>query len=205
MIRIQYANKLKSAFDFSFAWVALILLSPVWLMLFLWLSLYFKGNPFFTQFRSGKGERVFKLWKFKSMKDLKNEKGEWLADHLRITYTGKIIRATSLDELPQLINVIKGDMSLIGPRPLLIEYLPLYSTFQKRRLDIRPGITGWAQINGRNSISWAEKFRLDVWYVDHISFGLDMKILWMTFLKVIRQDRINAGKLLTMEKFEGNG
>lgn len=202
---MPYTNKIKPVFDFSFAFLAVIILSPVWLMILLWLTLYFRGTPFFTQLRPGKGERVFKLWKFRSMKNLKNEKGEWLPDHLRMTLPGIIIRATSLDELPQLINVIKGEMSLIGPRPLLIEYLPLYNHVQKRRHDIRPGITGWAQINGRNSISWSEKLRLDVWYVNHVSFGLDMKILWMTFLKVIRQDRINAGKLITMEKFVGNG
>jgi undecaprenyl phosphate N,N'-diacetylbacillosamine 1-phosphate transferase len=204
MIRMPYAHRGKVVFDFLFSLIALLLVSPICILMIVCLSLYFKGNPFFTQDRPGKGGGVFKLWKFKSMKEIKNGDGELLADHLRVPLLGKIIRATSLDELPQLINVLLGDMSLIGPRPLLVEYLPLYSRNQKRRHEVRPGMTGWAQINGRNSISWEEKFEFDVWYVDHISFTLDMKILWLTFIKVIWPDRIHPDQHITSQKFKGN-
>ena len=200
-----YIYFLKPAFDFFIASIALIIVSPLMLLLMLLLAVHFRGNPFFTQIRPGKGERTFKLFKFKSMKDTKDLNGKLIEDHMRLTRLGKLLRVTSLDELPQLINVLKGDMSLVGPRPLLMEYIPLYNDVQKRRHDVRPGITGWAQVNGRNGISWEEKFRFDVWYIDNISFRQDVKILWMTFIKVIHQEKINAGQHITMEKLKGNG
>lgn len=200
-----YTRLLKPVFDFLFAFVALLILSPVMVIIMFVVWIHFRSNPFFTQVRPGKRGQTFTLIKFKSMKDVEDQQGRWLDDHLRLTPLGKILRSTSLDELPQLLNILKGDMSLIGPRPLLVEYLPRYSDTQKRRHDVRPGITGWAQVNGRNEISWDEKLKLDVWYVDHISFGLDLKILWMTLHKVIRQEQINAGKEITMKKFEGHG
>ena len=162
------------------------------------------GKPFFFQSRPGKHGRIFKVIKFKTMNDKKDENGNLLPDEVRLTQAGKFIRKTSLDEIPQLINVIKGDMSLIGPRPLLVEYLPLYNEEQKRRHEIRPGITGWAQINGRNAITWEEKFQLDVWYVDHISFLLDMKILFLTFKKVFKGEGISSNTNVTMELFNGS-
>ncbi len=162
------------------------------------------GKPFFLQQRPGKNEKIFTVIKFKTMNDKKDENGNLLPDEERLTTIGKFIRKTSLDEIPQLLNVIKGDMSLVGPRPLLVEYLPLYNEFEKRRHEVKPGITGWAQVNGRNAISWQQKFEYDVWYVDHLSFGLDMKILFMTFVKVFKSEGINAAGSATMEKFKGN-
>ena len=159
---------------------------------------------FFYQNRPGKNEKIFKLVKFKTMNDKKDENGNLLPDSERLTSLGKFIRKTSLDELPQLFNVIKGDMSLIGPRPLLIEYLPLYNEFQKRRHDVKPGITGWAQVNGRNAISWQKKFEFDVWYVENLSFSLDLKIFWLTILKVFKSEGINQEGMATMETFNGN-
>ena len=166
--------------------------------------LYNRGTPFFIQSRPGKNEKIFKLIKFKTMRDAYDENGKPLPDKDRITPVGAWVRKLSLDELPQLINVIKGDMSLIGPRPLLVKYLPLYNNEQKRRHEVKPGITGWAQVNGRNAIDWDRKFQLDVWYVDHISLFLDMKILYLTFLKVIKREGINNGEEVTMKPFTGN-
>jgi undecaprenyl phosphate N,N'-diacetylbacillosamine 1-phosphate transferase len=166
----------------------------------LWLST--KNSPFFIQARPGKNAKVFKLIKFKTMSDTKDETGKLLPDVQRTTIIGKIIRSYSLDELPQLLNVIFGDMSLIGPRPLLVKYLDLYTPEQARRHEVKPGITGWAQVNGRNTISWEDKFRLDVWYVDNLSFLLDLKIVYLTFLKVIKKEAINAGSNITMKAFE---
>ncbi len=163
-----------------------------------------KSGVFFTQQRPGKNEVIFKLVKFKTMYDKRDLDGNFLPDGERMTRIGKFIRKTSLDELPQLWNVLKGDMSLVGPRPLLVEYLPLYNEHQKRRHEVKPGITGWAQVNGRNTISWQEKFDLDVWYVDHCSFGLDMKILWLTILKVFKREGINQAGQATVEKFNGH-
>jgi lipopolysaccharide/colanic/teichoic acid biosynthesis glycosyltransferase len=163
-----------------------------------------KGGVFFTQQRPGKNELIFRLFKFKTMNNQRDLSGNLLPDEERITLIGRIIRKTSLDEVPQLWNVLKGDMSLVGPRPLLVEYLPLYNEHQKRRHEVKPGITGWAQVNGRNAINWQEKFELDVWYVDHCSFGLDMKILWLTILKVFKREGINQAGQATVEKFNGH-
>lgn len=163
-----------------------------------------KGTPFFFQLRPGWRGAPFKVIKFKTMNDARDEKGEWLPDEVRLTRVGKFVRKTSLDEIPQLLNVIKGDMSLIGPRPLLMEYLPLYSKEQYRRHEVRPGITGWAQVNGRNAISWQQKFAYDVWYVDHLSFTLDVKILLSTIQKVFKAEGISSATAVTMEKFTGN-
>jgi lipopolysaccharide/colanic/teichoic acid biosynthesis glycosyltransferase len=200
----MYTNWIKPFFDFFAALIALILLSPVVGIVTLLLSIVNQGSPFFIQARPGKAGIVFQLIKFKTMNDRKDENGQLLSDEIRLTMVGKWVRKTSIDELPQLINVLKGDMSLVGPRPLLIEYLPLYSEDQSRRHDVKPGITGWAQVNGRNAISWDEKFELDVWYVDHQSFWLDLKILWMTLIKVFAAKDINAQNAATMEKFTGN-
>lgn len=163
------------------------------------------GPPvFFKQIRPGLNSKPFNLLKFRTMKNAYDQQGRLLPDKQRITGLGKFLRKTSLDELPQLINVLKGDMSFVGPRPLLMEYLPLYNAEQARRHEVKPGITGWAQVNGRNTISWEQKFKLDVWYVDHQSFWLDMKILWLTFLKVIKRSDVNQSEQVTMEKFTGN-
>lgn len=162
------------------------------------------GKPFFFQLRPGKNAKLFNIIKFKTMNDKKDSNGELLPDHKRLTKVGAFVRKTSLDEIPQLINVIKGDMSLIGPRPLLPEYLPLYSKEQMRRHEVKPGITGWAQVNGRNAISWQEKFKLDVWYVNHVNFSLDLKIILLTIKKVLVKEGISSATSVTMEKFLGN-
>jgi len=162
------------------------------------------GKPIFFQTRPGKNERLFRIIKFKTMNDKRNLKGELLPDVERLTPVGKLIRKLSIDEIPQFINVIKGDMSLVGPRPLLIEYIDLYDAFQKRRHEVRPGITGWAQVNGRNAISWQQKFEYDVYYVDYLCFTLDLKILCLTFLKILQAKGISAKGFATMEKFTGN-
>ena len=168
--------------------------------------LYFanRGKPFFVQIRPGKKVKSFKIIKFKTMNDRKNENGQLLSDAERLTNVGRFVRKTSLDEIPQLINVLKGDMSLIGPRPLLPEYLHLYSDFQNRRHEVKPGITGWAQVNGRNAISWDKKFEYDVWYVENLSFFLDVKIFFKTIFKVLKSDGINAANVATIEPFEGS-
>jgi len=190
--------------DFILALVAMLVLSPILLVIMLFLLIANKGaGAVFTQERPGKNTEVFKLVKFKTMTDEKDDEGEFLPDKERLTRVGRFIRSLSLDELPQLYNVLKGDMSLVGPRPLLIRYLPLYSPEQARRHEVRPGITGWAQVNGRNAISWEGKFKYDVFYVDNISFTLDLKILWLTFLKVIKSEGINADKDVTMKPFIG--
>ncbi len=182
----------------------LIVLSPVLLVVTVWLHFANKGaGAFFTQERPGKDERIFKLYKFKSMTDEQDAEGNLLPDGERLTSVGRFIRKTSLDELPQLWNVLKGDMSFIGPRPLLVQYLPLYSASQRRRHEVRPGITGWAQVSGRNAISWERKFALDVWYVDHLSFRLDYIIIWRTVVKVLRREGISSASCDTMEPFEG--
>ncbi len=182
----------------------LIVLSPLLLVVTVWLHFANKGaGAFFTQERPGKDERIFKLYKFKSMTDEQDAEGNLLPDGKRLTSVGRFIRKTSLDELPQLWNVLKGDMSFIGPRPLLVQYLPLYSASQRRRHEVRPGITGWAQVSGRNAISWERKFALDVWYVDHLSFRLDYIIIWRTVVKVLRREGISSASCDTMEPFEG--
>lgn len=200
----MYPSFFKRCFDFMIAAIAFILLFPLFLATLIALWIANKGNPFFFQPRPGKYGKVFHIIKFKTMNDNKDENGQLLSDAERLTPIGKFVRKTSLDELPQLLNVIKGDMSLIGPRPLLVEYLPLYNAEQARRHNVRPGITGWAQVNGRNAISWEEKFRLDVWYVDNISFGLDLKILIKTVQKVFIREGINAAGEATISKFTGS-
>lgn len=177
--------------------------SPVFLGLAILISLYFRGNPFFLQIRPGKGSRLFHIIKFKTMKDLIGPDGKLLSDSARLSSFGMMIRKTSLDELPQLINVIKGDMSLVGPRPLLEEYLSLYNPIQARRHEVRPGVTGWAQINGRNAISWQEKFQLDVWYVDNMCFLLDLKILFKTLGNVLLGKGVSQQGHVTIGKFKG--
>jgi len=178
--------------------------SPVFIIIALLLLIVNRGNPFFIQPRPGKNGKIFRVIKFKTMYDRRDAEGDLLPDAERMTTVGKFVRKTSLDEMPQLLNVIKGDMSLIGPRPLLVEYLPLYSTEQARRHEVRPGITGWAQVNGRNAITWEKKFEYDVWYVDHVSFGLDLKILLMTIAKVFKREGISQDGHQTMERFKGN-
>jgi undecaprenyl phosphate N,N'-diacetylbacillosamine 1-phosphate transferase len=182
----------------------LVALLPGLLVIFVLRIAHGKGGVFFTQQRPGKNEVIFNLLKFKTMSDQRDASGNLLPDAERLTVIGKFIRKTSLDELPQLWNVLKGDMSLVGPRPLLIEYLNLYDDTQKRRHEVRPGITGWAQVNGRNTLSWEQKFKYDVWYVEHCSFLLDMKILWLTFEKVFKREGINASDNITMSKFQGS-
>lgn len=199
-----YRKYIKRILDFIGALIMLIVLSPLLLVVTVWLHFANKGaGAFFTQERPGKDERVFKLYKFKSMTDERDAEGNLLPDGERLTSVGRFIRKTSLDELPQLWNVLKGDMSFIGPRPLLVQYLPLYSASQRRRHEVRPGITGWAQVSGRNAISWERKFALDVWYVDHLSFRLDCIIIWRTIVKVLRREGISSASCDTMEPFEG--
>lgn len=200
-----YVNVLKPLLDIIVALIVFLILSPVIILLTLLLLIANAGSPFFIQPRPGKNERIFSVIKFKTMNNRKDASGALLPDAERLTPVGRFIRKTSLDELPQLINVIKGDMSFVGPRPLLIEYLPRYNPTQKRRHDVKPGITGWAQINGRNAISWQQKFEYDVWYVDHISFPLDFKIFFRTIGKIFRPKGISSGTSVTMEKFGGNG
>ncbi|MCD4794179.1 MAG: sugar transferase [Bacteroidales bacterium] len=200
----MYKNYFKRIIDIVFSLIGLILVSCVLLIVVILLLKVNKGKPFFIQKRPGKNEKIFNLVKFKTMTNKNDENGDLLPDEKRITKIGAIIRRTSLDEIPQLINVIKGDMSLIGPRPLLVEYLPLYNIFQKRRHEVKPGITGWAQVNGRNAVSWKKKFEYDVWYIDNISFLLDLKILFLTFKKVIKSEGISSNTSVTMEKFKGN-
>lgn len=191
--------------DFVIALVGLIVLSPLFLILWIWLSIANKGaGAFFVQERPGKDEKIFKLIKFKTMNDERDEKGNLLPDSERLTRIGRFVRSLSLDELPQLINVLKGDMSLVGPRPLLIQYLLLYNEVQRRRHEVRPGMTGWAQVNGRNAISWQQKFEYDIWYVDHLSLSLDIKILLKTIEKVFKREGINSETHVTMEPFNGN-
>ena len=194
---------LKLLFDKILALILIILFSPAYLIASL--LIYKKmGNPIlFRQKRPGYKERIFGIYKFRTMTNEKDKDGNLLPDEQRLVGVGKFIRSTSLDELPQLFNVLKGEMSFVGPRPLLIEYLDLYNIKQKRRHDVKPGITGWAQVNGRNAISWEQKFEYDVWYVENQSFALDMKILWMTFLKVLKRSDISSSTSTTMEKFTG--
>lgn len=194
---------IKRAFDILVSMCLLITLAP--LLLIVGFCVYLKlGSPiFFTQERPGKYGKIFRIIKFRTMLDLKDEKGELLPNEQRLTRFGKILRSTSLDELPQLINVLKGDMSLVGPRPLLVQYLPLYSEEQMKRHNVRPGITGYAQIKGRNSLTWTEKFKLDLWYVENVTFWLDLKILFLTIYKVIKREGISQSESVTMENFTG--
>lgn len=200
-----YQNCLKRALDFSLVLIALLLIFPFLLIITIWLHFANKGaGAFFFQERPGKNGRIFKVIKFKTMTDERDANGNLLPDAERLTKVGRFVRSTSMDELPQLINVLKGDMALIGPRPLLPQYLPLYNKEQARRHEVRPGITGWAQVHGRNAISWTKKFELDVWYVDHCSFGLDMKIIFLTVKKVFIREGISQEGQATMEMFNGH-
>lgn len=202
---MMYSQYLKRVIDFIASFCLLVLVSPIILLAIICLYFINRGaGVFFFQKRPGRDGEIFKVIKFKTMTDERDEDGQLLSDEKRMTKIGKFIRSTSIDELPQLINVLKGDMSLIGPRPLLVQYLPLYTKEQARRHKVRPGITGWAQVNGRNAISWTKKFELDVWYVDHCSFLLDMKIVFMTIRKVFKREGISSDTSVTMEAFNGN-
>lgn len=198
-----YQKYIKAIIDFFIALIGLILLSPIFILVSIFLFFANNGKPFFFQERPGKNEQGFKIIKFKTMNDKKDENGKLLPFDQRITKVGTFIRKYSLDEIPQLLNVIKGDMSIIGPRPLLMKYLPLYNDIQKRRHNVKPGITGWAQVNGRNAITWKEKFALDIWYVDNISLLLDFKILLRTIKKVIFKEGVNSQENLNMPEFMG--
>ena len=200
----MYKVLFKPLIDFLAAFLGFFILLPVFISVTIFLTFSNKGNPFFLQKRPGKNEKFFKIIKFKTMNDAKDEYGNLLPDVERLTKVGRFVRKTSLDEIPQLINVIKGDMSLIGPRPLLPEYLEHFSSFERQRHKVRPGITGLAAVKGRNSITWKKKFEYDVWYVHNISFLLDVKILWWTFLKVIRSEGVNSANMATAEPFKGN-
>ena len=202
----MYKNFFKRLLDFLISAAVLLIIWPILLLIAIFLHFANRGaGAFFTQSRPGKNGKIFKVIKFKTMTDERDANGNLLPDAQRLTKVGKFIRSTSLDELPQLINVLKGDMALIGPRPLLPEYLPLYSKGQARRHEVRPGITGWAQVHGRNAISWQEKFKLDVWYVDHCSLAVDLKIIWLTIMKVVKREGISSSTSATMEPFTGNG
>lgn len=200
----MYKFFLKRVIDFLIALIALILLSPVFIAITILLYFANQGKPFFVQARPGLNEKIFNIIKFKTMNDKKDDEGNYLPDSERLTPVGSFIRQTSLDELPQLINVLKGDMAIIGPRPLLPQYLSLYNESQKRRHNIRPGITGWAQVNGRNAISWKMKFELDIWYVDNVSFATDCRVMFLTLKKVIKREGINQAQQATVEAFTGN-
>lgn len=199
-----YARYIKRLLDFILSLIALVILSPILLIFIVIGAIKMGGNPFFTQERPGKDGKIFKLIKFRTMTNKKDADGNLLPDDQRLTSYGKFLRSTSVDELLELINILKGDMSIIGPRPLLVKYLPLYNDFQKHRHDVRPGLTGYAQVNGRNSISWEERFKLDVDYVQNITFMGDVKIIFSTIYKVFKRDGISSGTSVTMEEFKGS-
>ena len=200
----MYAKYFKRILDFVLSLLALLALSPLLLVLTILGAVKMKGNPFFTQARPGKNEKIFKLIKFRSMTCETDAQGNLLPDEVRLTRYGRLLRSTSLDELPELVNILKGDMSIVGPRPLLVRYLPRYNRQQRRRHEVRPGLTGLAQINGRNAITWEEKFRMDVEYVDNITFWGDVKIIWGTVVKVLRRADISSATSDTMEEFMGS-
>ena len=200
----MYKPFLKPTLDFTVALIGVLLLSPILIVATIALFIANQGKPFFLQPRPGKNGKIFTIIKFKTMNDKKDAAGNLLSDAERLTKIGALVRKTSLDEIPQLLNVLKGDMSIIGPRPLLVEYLPLYNETQKRRHHVKPGITGWAQVNGRNAIDWDKKFELDVWYVEHCSFLLDLTILFKTIQKVSKSEGVSQEGQATMEKFNGN-
>lgn len=199
-----YSKYIKRFLDFMCSLLALIILSPVFLILIVLVRIKLGSPVIFCQERPGKDEKIFKMYKFRSMTEERDEKGELLSDEVRLNNFGKKLRSTSLDELPELINILKGDMSLVGPRPLLVRYLPRYNERQKHRHDVRPGITGYAQVNGRNAISWEEKFEKDLWYVENVSFLTDIKIIFGTVFAVLNKDGINSETAATMEEFRGN-
>lgn len=200
----MYTKIIKPFFDHSISFIALIVASPIIVVIILLLSITNRGKIWFVQERPGKDGKLFKVIKFKTMTDECDREGNLLPDEKRLTMVGKFIRKTSLDETPQLFNVLRGHMSFVGPRPLLTEYLTLYNSEQKKRHLVKPGITGWAQVNGRNTLSWQQKFAYDIWYVDHVSFALDIKILFLTVIKVFKAEGISSESSLTMEKFRGN-
>ena len=201
----MYKKFFKRVLDFCISLIALIIISPILLVVTIWLHFANKGGgAFFFQERPGKDAKIFKVIKFKTMTDERDAEGNLLPDAQRLTKVGRFVRSTSIDELPQLINVLKGDMALIGPRPLLTKYMPLYSPEQMRRHEVRPGISGWAQCHGRNAISWTEKFKLDVWYVDHCTLWTDIKVIWITIMKVLKRADINEAGQATMEAFNGH-
>lgn len=201
----MYKHFFKRVLDFWISLIALIIISPFLLVITVWLHFANKGGGvFFLQERPGKDGKIFKVIKYKTMTDERDAEGNLLPDEVRLTKVGKFVRSTSIDELPQLINVLKGDMALIGPRPLLVQYLPLYSSEQARRHEVRPGISGWAQCHGRNAISWTDKFKLDVWYVDHVSLMTDLKVIWITIIKVLKRADINEAGQVTIEAFNGH-
>ncbi len=199
----MYKNFFKRLFDFIIAFVGLIILSPIFIAVMIGLYFANQGKPFFFQARPGLNEKIFRIIKFKTMSDKKDKDGNLLPDADRLTPIGAFVRKTSLDEIPQLINVLKGDMAIIGPRPLLPQYLPLYNETQRKRHLVRPGITGWAQVNGRNAISWSKKFELDVWYVENLSFATDLNVFFTTFKKVFKSEGISADGHVTIEPFNG--
>lgn len=200
----MYKLFFKRFFDFILSLIAIIMLSPVYLIVIVLVRIKLGSPVFFTQKRPGKDEKIFKIYKFRTMTNEVDENGNLLPDDKRLTKFGKLLRSTSLDELPELFNILKGDMSIVGPRPLLVRYLPLYNEYQKHRHDARPGFTGWAQCNGRNSISWEEKFDLDVYYVNHITFLLDVKIIFKTVKTVLCREGISSEASATMEEFRGS-
>ena len=198
-----YERYIKRLLDVLLSGMALIFLSPVLLITASLVHVKLGSPVVFCQERPGKDEKIFKLYKFRTMSDARDENGQLLPDEVRLTKFGRLLRSTSLDELPELWNIFRGDMSIVGPRPLLVKYLPLYNEFQKHRHDVTPGLTGWAQVNGRNTLSWEKKFELDVWYAEHISFALDVKIVLMTVMKVFRREGISSESAATMEAFKG--
>ena len=200
----MYKFFIKPTIDFLLALIILCLIWPALFLLALILSIQNLGTPFFKQIRPGKNGKLFTIYKFKTMRDTRDDQGNFLPDNQRLTAIGKIVRKLSLDELPQLWNILKGEMSFVGPRPLLPEYLPLYNLEQQKRHWVKPGITGWAQVNGRNAISWQQKFEYDKWYVEHQSFKLDIKILFMTINKIFHTQEVNASNQITMDRFDGN-
>lgn len=201
----MYKHFFKRAIDFTIVLIVLLIIWPILAIIYVWLSIANKGaGALFFQERPGKNEKIFKVIKFKTMTDERDADGNLLPDKDRLTKVGRFVRSTSIDELPQLINVLKGDMALIGPRPLLVKYLPLYSEEQHRRHEVRPGISGWAQCHGRNAISWKQKLEYDLWYVDHCSLWTDIKVIWITVMKVLKRADINSATTATMEAFNGN-
>ena len=199
----MYAKYIKRILDFLLSLFALIILSPVFIILIVLGTIFMRGNPFFTQLRPGKDEKIFRLIKFRTMNNRKDKEGNLLPDDIRLNKYGRILRSTSLDELPELINIVKGDMSIVGPRPLLVEYLPRYNKEQKHRHDVKPGLTGYAQAHGRNSVTWEEKFKLDVYYVNNVGLLLDIRILLETVKAVLLREGITSGTSATMEEFKG--
>ncbi|MBS5592670.1 MAG: sugar transferase [Catenibacterium sp.] len=199
----MYAKCFKRIIDFTLSLLGLIILSPILLVLIVLGTLFMRGNPFFTQERPGKDEKIFKLIKFRTMDNRKDKNGNLLPDEIRLNKYGRFLRASSLDELPELVNILKGDMSIIGPRPLLVAYLPRYNEFQHHRHDVRPGLTGYAQAHGRNAVSWEDKFAMDVWYTEHITFIEDVKIIFETINTVLKREGISSESSATMEVFMG--